>query len=487
MERWRAPRAALAILLVALLCPSIAGADEYVPDTPHRPIPGAVPPLNDLGDPPTGTNAPSAQPSPAKPSGSKTDASRRFPTATPPAPVAPGGPPPQQQADLDRQTVRYLENQLVDVIGHVARKSVTLISRSRGVGTSATQPITGAGSGVVVNYHGVHILTNAHVVDTDDSMMGILYDGSEHRLTVRATDKNLDIALLRFAGGEPKALWAANLSEYPNTTTSEGTWVIATGNPFLLCEEGRAAASVGVISGFRRNSKPPHGKLIQHDAEINPGSSGGPLWNAQGRLVGLNGAILTRARVIGSGGPSFTGASVAIPINEIRSFIERATGNAPIRTRPVVHSRPLPIASLPHPNATAPRPPAVVGTLKSSSDIGAPPPRLLHGEPSIAYMGEPVPDEQPIGLDMEDRLNRQGAAVGVLVSRVHSNSVFHSGPGAIRLSSRDVIVGLTASGQYYAVESIAHLISVLDLHGAAKIEAVEVIRQGTKQYLLPSP
>ncbi len=523
-SNWRIGTQLLCTAMLVSMFVSHAYAD--VPDTPHRPAPGAVPPIvEDLGSPPAGSDGFSGTPylppgshsqPPAKPLPTNPVASRTFP-----APSAPTAAPPvtrthHRQQDLDREIAGHLQHGLIDVVDHVSKMSVTLISRSRGVGTSARQPITGAGSGVVVRYHGVHILTNAHVVDGDDTMTAIMYDGREYRLSVRATDKNLDVALLRFADGDPNFPWAANLSEYPSMRTAEGAWVIATGNPFLLSEEGKAAASIGVVSGFRRNAKPPHGRLIQHDAEINPGSSGGPLWNAKGKLVGLNGAILTRARVIGSGGPSFTGASVAIPVEEIRTFIERVTGNAPIRTRPVVHRRRMianktllgsgvPMAS----GANLARPgtlpaPRVTTVPRAQGDIGSPPylaqphQRMPHGDASTAQqpLGAPIPaqpyrgipvqdDTRPIGLNMEDYLNADGAHDGVVVRHIHGNSVFRMHPSYFELSPEDVIVSVTVTGQSHAIHSIAQLIQVLDLHGPTMIEAIQIRRYGALQYLMP--
>jgi serine protease Do len=108
-----------------------------------------------------------------------------------------------------------------------------------------------------------------------------------------------------------------------STALEEGSWVLATGNPFFLALDGCPVCTLGVISGTDRilDGEYFYGNAIQHDAEVNPGNSGGPLWNAKGELIGINGKIASRPGAPGAG-PSNTGASFSIPIHQVAGFLD---------------------------------------------------------------------------------------------------------------------------------------------------------------------
>jgi S1-C subfamily serine protease len=101
----------------------------------------------------------------------------------------------------------------------------------------------------------------------------------------------------------------------------EGSWVVATGNPFFLAVDGESVATVGVVSGLDRilGNRFLYGKAIQHDAEVNPGNSGGPLWNLKGDLIGINGMIASQQT--DGAGPHNTGASFSIPSEQVARFL----------------------------------------------------------------------------------------------------------------------------------------------------------------------
>ncbi len=247
-----------------------------------------------------------------------------------PAPAAPA--PVIQVRSHDR--ARALEHELVSALRRVEPASVTIVGRqplaaARSAGRPAPLVMEGAGSGVLVRWNGTWVLTNAHVVaQTGTARSGrleaITSDGKAHSIAVRASDRSVDLAIARFSGS-PNGLQPVRVPTKPRLEA--GTWVSSAGNPFLLSLEGRPAATVGVISAMRpaRHGGYVRVPTVQHDAEINPGNSGGPLWSLGGELLGINGSIATRA-MSGGVGPSYTGASFAVPVDAIRNFLTRTLG-----------------------------------------------------------------------------------------------------------------------------------------------------------------
>ncbi len=130
-----------------------------------------------------------------------------------------------------------------------------------------------------------------------------------------------DIALLSFPK-RPRGLKPVRIDPKASRDLEVGTWVIATGNPFSLAMEGQCVTTLGVVSGKDRilPGKFFYGNAIQHDAPVNPGNSGGPLWNIRGELVGINGKISSWSQFRGAR-PSNTGASYSLPIHQVAEFL----------------------------------------------------------------------------------------------------------------------------------------------------------------------
>jgi S1-C subfamily serine protease len=152
----------------------------------------------------------------------------------------------------------------------------------------------------------------------------VTYDGATHPMELEDQIAQYDIALLRFKE-KPKNLKGVDVKKDVSTDAklSEGAWVLATGSPFLLAGDGQPVCTLGVISGTDRilpSEEFFYGNAIQHDAEVNPGNSGGPLWNAKGDLIGINGKISMRP---GSQGPQNTGASFAVPIHLVFGYLDK--------------------------------------------------------------------------------------------------------------------------------------------------------------------
>ncbi|MBI4671104.1 MAG: trypsin-like peptidase domain-containing protein [Chloroflexi bacterium] len=161
----------------------------------------------------------------------------------------------------------------------------------------------GQGSGVIFRRDG-QILTNAHVVEGARVIRVILADGRQFEAGLVGADRAQDIAELRIGARD---LPVAELSERP---LKVGQLVIAVGNPYGL---GWTVTS-GVVSALHRELPNPRGgkltNLIQTDAPINPGSSGGPLVDSQGRVIGITTAIVPYAQGLGFAAPTVTALNV---------------------------------------------------------------------------------------------------------------------------------------------------------------------------------
>ena len=171
------------------------------------------------------------------------------------------------------------------------------------------------GSGVVVDTAGT-VVTAAHVVGDRDAVTVILSDGRQLQGSVAGRDQTGDLAVVKIKDA-PNDLTAAPLADSDQLAVGQTT--AALGAPFGL----RNSLTVGVISGLNRTfspnpAGPPLRGLVQTDAAINPGSSGGPLFDAAGRVIGINTAI--KSPVGGSVGVGF-----AVPVNQVRESLPLLT------------------------------------------------------------------------------------------------------------------------------------------------------------------
>jgi len=175
---------------------------------------------------------------------------------------------------------------------------------------SVTQP-RGSGSGVIVSRDGV-VITNAHVVGSSRVVDVGLADGRTLRGEVLGRDPSIDVAVVRVRG---QNLPAAPVGD--SDRLEVGQAAIAIGNPLGL----ERTVTSGVVSAVNRN---PRGialdGLIQTDAAISPGNSGGPLVDSRGRVIGINTAVIA--------GAGATGLGFAVPINLANSVVQQvlATG-----------------------------------------------------------------------------------------------------------------------------------------------------------------
>src|SRR5260221_4336095 len=183
------------------------------------------------------------------------------------------------------------------------------------------------GSGFIVDTSGV-VVTNNHVIADADEINVIMNDGTKIKAELVGVDKKTDIAVLKFKPVKP--LIAVKFGDSDKLRLGE--WVIAIGNPFSL----GGSVTAGIVSARNRDiSQGPYDNYIQTDASINRGNSGGPLFNLDGDVVGVNTLIISPTG--GSIGLGFAVPSktVAGVVDQLRQFGELRRGWLGVRIQQV--------------------------------------------------------------------------------------------------------------------------------------------------------
>ncbi|MBI2876605.1 MAG: trypsin-like peptidase domain-containing protein [Candidatus Tectomicrobia bacterium] len=335
----------------------------------------------------------------------------------------------------DKEGLPYLiEQQQAVVVNITAQKKGRPLGKRRtlaGIRDAASQGYFG--SGVILNPEG-YILTNYHVIDKAKQIRVTLSDREEYQAQLVGIDPGTDLALIKIHPA--KKLQAARLADSDQLRV--GDTVLAIGNPWGMGQ----SVSKGIVSAKERSvGLNPYEELIQTDAAINPGCSGGGLFNLKGELVGVVSSTLTNSQ----------GISFAIPSNVARQVAEilRSEGRLlrgwlGIRVqelnRPLIHALKIEDNE---------------GVLVSSVESGGPGRQagLRRGDVITTYEGQPIKGVRdfqdrvaltPEGKQVELSVVRQGDPKTLTVMVVHQE-VLGLG-GAIELE--DNRFGLTLRNLY---------------------------------------
>lgn len=189
------------------------------------------------------------------------------------------------------------------------------------------------GSGFIISEDGL-IVTNEHVADKSATKIVVsLTDGSQYEAKILGADELADLALLKINADRKFPFVKFGDSDQ----VMVGEWALAIGNPFGLFEAAQPSVTVGVVSALHRDFRPDPNQprvyldMIQTDAAINRGNSGGPLVNSAGEVIGVNTFIYT-----GGTSSGFVGLGFAIPSNRVQKIIEQlaSTGEVSIPYNP---------------------------------------------------------------------------------------------------------------------------------------------------------
>lgn len=187
------------------------------------------------------------------------------------------------------------------------------------------QVVKGLGSGYIISSDG-YILTNDHVAGNATKISVTMTNGETVEAKLIGSDKNSDVALLKI---DKSNLDYAKLGNSDDVIIGE--WVIALGNPFGLFEiNDKPSVTVGVVSAtnmkVNADGSRVYKDMIQTDASINAGNSGGPLVNAEGEVIGMNTIIFTG----GNYSTGSIGVGFAISINRVKKIMEEIKANGKI-------------------------------------------------------------------------------------------------------------------------------------------------------------
>lgn len=181
--------------------------------------------------------------------------------------------------------------------------------------------VQSVGSGFIISADGL-IVTNEHVASKQAKTIVVtLTNGEEYEAELLGADEFADLSLLKIKSDKNDFLFI-NFADSDEVMVGE--WAIAMGNPFGLFADGQPTVTVGVVSGTHRDFRPDPQEprvyldMIQTDAAINRGNSGGPLLNSEGEVIGVNTFIFT-----GGTSSGFVGLGFAIPSDRVQKIVSQ--------------------------------------------------------------------------------------------------------------------------------------------------------------------
>ncbi len=283
-------------------------------------------------------------------------------------------PPVESILSRDEELLDSYSRIVSQVVETVAQAVVNIRVRQSGVDRHRSRERGGSGSGFIIAPDGF-ILTNSHVVHATDQMEVTLADGRTYPATAVGDDPDTDLAVIRID--------APNLS-YARLGDSQalrvGQIAIALGSPYGF----QQTVTAGVVSALGRTMRARSGRLmdniLQTDAALNPGNSGGPLVNSRGEVIGVNTAVILPAQgicfAIASNTAQFIAAWLIKEGRIRRSYIGIAGQDVPIHSR-VVRFHRLPVSQ---------------GVLVIAIEPGSPAEgaQLREGDVVVAFKGDPI-------------------------------------------------------------------------------------------------
>jgi serine protease Do len=272
---------------------------------------------------------------------------------------------------------------------------------------NAPRHITSLGSGFIVDPSGI-IVTNNHVVEDADEITVTLNDGTSLPAKLLGRDDKTDLALLKVVPKKPLPS-----SHFGNSDKARvGDWVMAIGNPFGL----GSTVTAGIVSARNRDiAAGPYDDFIQTDAPINRGNSGGPLFDMDGNVIGVNSAIFSP-----TGGS--VGIGFAIPSNMAREVIGQLEKYGSTR-RGWLGVR---VQTLTGDLAEGMGIPGANGALVADVTDGGPADKagIKNGDVITAFDGKPVPDSRALPREVAD--TAAGKPVNIDVLRGGKKMTLHA-------------------------------------------------------------
>ena len=195
-------------------------------------------------------------------------------------------------ASVDKQLLDAYSETVTGVVKNVAPAIVHIRAVKKAEGPGSKKPVeqSSFGSGFVISTDG-YIVTNNHVIEDTLSILVTFADGLELNATLIGADPSTDIAVIKVYDGDFKSLQFGD-----SVLLEPGQIAIAIGNPMGL----NHTVTTGVVSATGRTLRATNGRLIddiiQTDAALNPGNSGGPLLNSEGKVIGVNTAVISAAQ-----------------------------------------------------------------------------------------------------------------------------------------------------------------------------------------------